>query len=32
MSDFLGMNLEFKDFDRLLRQEELSTEPVSIDV
>lgn len=32
MSDFLGMNLEFKDFDRLLRQEELSMEPVPIEV
>ena len=30
MSDFLGVNLEFKDFDRLLRQEELVEEPVSI--
>jgi len=30
MSDYMGMNLEFKDFDRLLRQEELSEEPVSI--
>jgi len=32
MTDFLGMNLEFKDFDRLLRQEELSSEPVPIEV
>lgn len=32
MSDFIGMNLEFKDFDRLLRQEELSSEPVPIEV
>jgi hypothetical protein len=32
MSDFIGMNLEFKDFDRLLRQDELSTEPVPIEV
>lgn len=30
MSDFMGINLEFKDFDRLLRQEELEEEPVSI--
>jgi len=30
MSDYMGMNLDFKDFDRLLRQEELSEEPVSI--
>ena len=32
MSDFLGVNLEFADFDRLLKQEELMEEPVSIDV
>jgi hypothetical protein len=32
VTDFLGMNLEFKDFDRLLRQEELSSEPVPIEV
>lgn len=32
MSDFLGMNLEFSDFDRLLKQDELSTEPVPIEV
>ena len=32
MSDFLGVNLEFEDFDKLLRQEELMEEPVSIDV
>jgi hypothetical protein len=32
MSDFIGMNLDFKDFDRLLRQEELSTEPVPVEV
>jgi hypothetical protein len=30
MSDYMGINLEFKDFDRLLRQEELEEEPVSI--
>ena len=30
MSDYLGVNLEFKDFDRLLRQEELEVEPVDI--
>jgi hypothetical protein len=30
MSDYLGLNLEYKDFDRLLRQEELVEEPVSI--
>lgn len=30
MSDFMGMNLEFNDFDRLLRQEELSEEVVPI--
>lgn len=32
MSDFIGMNLEFKDFDRLLRQDELSSEPVPVEV
>ena len=32
MSDFMGINLEFKDFDRLLRQDELEEEPVPIDV
>lgn len=30
MSDYMGINLELKDFDRLLRQEELEEEPVSI--
>ena len=30
MSDFFGVNLNFEDFDRLLRQEELEEEPVSI--
>ena len=30
MSDFLGVNLEFKDFDRLLRQDELMENPVDI--
>ena len=30
MSDFMGMNLEFNDFDRLLRQDELSEEVVPI--
>lgn len=32
MSDFIGMNLEFSDFDRLLRQEEFVEQPVSIEV
>jgi intein/homing endonuclease len=32
MTDFMGMNLEFKDFDRLLKQEELVEEPVPIEV
>ncbi len=31
MSDFLGVNLEFNDFDRLLRQDELMEQPVSIE-
>jgi hypothetical protein len=31
MSDFMGMNLEYSDFDRLLKQDELSIEPVSIE-
>lgn len=30
MSDIFGINLELKDFDRLLKQEELEEEPVSI--
>ena len=30
MSDYMGINLEFRDFDRLLKQEELEEEPVSI--
>jgi hypothetical protein len=32
MSDFMGMNLEYSDFDRLLRKEEFVEEPVSIEV
>ena len=32
MSDYLGVNLEFEDFDRLLKQDELVEEPVSIEV
>lgn len=32
MSDYFGINLEFKDFDRLLRQDELEEEPVPIEV
>ena len=32
MSDFLGINLEYSDFERLLRKEELAEEPVPIDV
>jgi hypothetical protein len=31
MSEYLGINLEFSDFDRLLRQDELMEEPVSIE-
>lgn len=31
MSDFMGMNLEYSDFDRLLNQDELAMEPVSIE-
>ena len=30
MSDFIGVNLEFEDFDRLLRKDELIEEPVPI--
>jgi len=30
MSDFVGINLEFNDFDRLLRQDELIENPVDI--
>ena len=30
MSDFLGLNVNFEDFDRLLRKEDLIEEPVSI--
>jgi len=30
MSDFVGINLEFNDFDRLLRQDELMENPVDI--
>jgi hypothetical protein len=32
MSDYLGVNLEFEDFDRLLKQDELVEEPVPIEV
>ena len=32
MSDFIGMNLNLQDFDRLLKQEELAEEPVPIEV
>jgi hypothetical protein len=32
MSDFMGMNLDYSDFDRLLNQDELVEEPVSIEV
>lgn len=32
MSDFLGINLEFADFDKLLRKEELTEQPVPIEV
>ena len=32
MSDYLGMNLKFEDFDKLLNQDELVEEPVSIEV
>lgn len=32
MSDFIGMNLEFSDFDRLLRKEEFTQEPVPIEI
>lgn len=31
MSDYLGMNLNYEDFDRLLNQDELIEEPVSIE-
>lgn len=31
MSEYLGVNLEFADFDRLLRQDELMEEPISIE-
>ena len=30
MSDFMGMNLDLKDFDRLLRQDDLIETPVDI--
>lgn len=30
--DFFGLNLDFEDFDRLLRKDDLIEEPVSIDV
>lgn len=32
MSDFIGVNLEFQDFDRLLRKDELIEEPVPVEV
>ena len=32
MSDFIGLNLEFNDFDRLLRQDDLVETPVPIQV
>ena len=32
MSDFIGMNLNLEDFDRLLKQEDLTEEPVLIEV
>jgi hypothetical protein len=32
MTDYMGMNLEFKDFERLLKKEELVEEPVPIEV
>jgi hypothetical protein len=32
MSDFIGMNLNLEDFDRLLKQEDLNEEPVPIEV
>lgn len=32
MSDFMGVNLELQDFERLLRKDELVEEPVSIEV
>lgn len=32
MSDFMGVNLEFKDFDRLLKKDEMVEEPVPIEV
>jgi len=32
MTDFMGMNLEFADFDRLLKQDELTIEPAPIEV
>jgi hypothetical protein len=31
MSDYMGLNLEFEDFNRLLNQDELVEKPVSID-
>lgn len=31
MSDYLGINLNFQDFDKLLKQDELVEEPVSIE-
>ena len=32
MSDYLGLNVEISDFDKLLSHEEIETEPVPIDV
>lgn len=32
MSDFLGLNINFEDFDRLLRKEDLIEQPVPIEV
>jgi hypothetical protein len=32
MSDYLGMNLRYEDFDKLLNQDELEETPVSIEV
>lgn len=32
MSDYLGMNLNYEDFDRLLNQDELIEEPVPIEI
>ena len=32
MSDFIGLNIDYKDFDRLLRKDEFAEQPVSIEV